>query len=144
MPGLHVFWIIHAFHDYEFVYKILPSKVIVFIHKLWQQFKNGAIKLLFFRALLYRVSEKSTWPLSGLGNRGSMGVTHADLGPLGGVHKLRLQDLSFFWPPTPPPFTFSVYFLLFPYPKKFSHFFFLTVEKIGIDEKVICYRNISN
>ena len=39
---------------------------------------------------------------------------------------------------------FSVYFLLYPYPKKFSHFFFLTLEKIGIDEKVICYHNISN
>ena len=28
--------------------------------------------------------------------------------------------------------------------QKFFSFFFLILEKIGIDEKVICYRNISN
>ena len=28
--------------------------------------------------------------------------------------------------------------------QKFFSFFFLTLEKIGIDEKVICYHNISN
>ena len=38
---------------------------------------------------------------------------------------------------------FSVYFLLFPYPKNFWLFFY-SLEKIGIDEKVICYHNISN
>ena len=40
--------------------------------------------------------------------------------------------------------TFSVYFLLFPYPKNFSQFFSSHWKKIGIDEKVICYHNISN
>ena len=28
--------------------------------------------------------------------------------------------------------------------QKFFSIFFLTLEKIGIDEKVLCYRNISN
>ena len=41
---------------------------------------------------------------------------------------------------------FSVYFLLFPYPKNFLFFgiSLSNLEKIGIDEKVICYHNISN
>ena len=41
---------------------------------------------------------------------------------------------------------FSVYFLLFPYPKFFLFFgiSLSNLEKIGIDEKVICYHNISN
>ena len=44
-------------------------------------------------------------------------------------------------------YTFSVYFLLFPCPKFFFLFFGISLsnlEKIGIDEKVICYHNISN
>ena len=36
------------------------------------------------------------------------------------------------------------YFLLFPYHKNFSQFFSSHWEKIGIDEKGICYHNISN
>ena len=39
------------------------------------------------------------------------------------------------------------FFRLFPIisiSQKFFSFFFLTLEKIGIDEKVICYHNISN
>ena len=41
---------------------------------------------------------------------------------------------------------FSVYFLLFPYPKFFLFFgiSLSNLKKIGIDEKVICYHNISN
>ena len=41
---------------------------------------------------------------------------------------------------------FSVYFLLFPHPKIFLFFgiSLSNLEKIGIDEKVICYHNISN
>ena len=42
--------------------------------------------------------------------------------------------------------TYTV-FRLFPIisiSQKFFSFFFLTLEKIGIDEKVICYHNISN
>ena len=41
---------------------------------------------------------------------------------------------------------FSVYFLLFPYPKNFwlSGISLSKIGKIGIDEKVICYHNISN
>ena len=39
------------------------------------------------------------------------------------------------------------FFRLFPIisiSQKFFSFFFLTLEKIGIDEKLICYHNISN
>ena len=41
---------------------------------------------------------------------------------------------------------FSVYFLLFPHRKIFLFFgiSLSNLEKIGIDEKVICYHNISN
>ena len=41
----------------------------------------------------------------------------------------------------------NVFFRLFPIislSQKFLIIFFLTLEKIGIDEKVICYHNISN
>ena len=41
----------------------------------------------------------------------------------------------------------NIFFRLFPIisiSQKFFSFFFLTLEKIGIDEKVICYHNISN
>ena len=43
--------------------------------------------------------------------------------------------------------TTKVLFRLFPIisiSQKFLIIFFLTLEKIGIDEKVICYHNISN
>ena len=42
--------------------------------------------------------------------------------------------------------SFSVYFLLFPYRNLFLFFgiSLSNLEKIGIDEKVICYHNISN
>ena len=41
----------------------------------------------------------------------------------------------------------NFFFRLFPIisiSQKFFSIFFLTLEKIGIDEKVICYHNISN
>ena len=41
----------------------------------------------------------------------------------------------------------KILFRLFPIisiSQKFFSFFFLALEKIGIDEKVICYHNISN
>ena len=44
-------------------------------------------------------------------------------------------------------FGLNYLFRLFPIisvSQKFFSFFFLTLEKIGIDEKVICYHNISN
>ena len=45
------------------------------------------------------------------------------------------------------PFKGNLFFRLFPIisiSQKIFSIFFLTLEKIGIDEKVICYHNISN
>ena len=56
--------------------------------------------------------------------------------------QMQLGSLCFFKGPTR-----KTFFRLFPIisiSQNFLIIFFLTLEKIGIDEKVICYHNISN
>ena len=62
----------------------------------------------------------------------------------GGVSRTRVNFLKSFAQKS---VVKKYFFRLFPIisiPQKFFSFFFLTLEKIGIDEKVICYHNISN